>query len=232
MVNLLKSEFYKLFHSRSFWGIGLFNLFLSSVLLLDSKSVTANLLLASLYNIPLLYFLTIVFNALFVGDDFGKRTLHSYVNAGQKRGTILFTKALVYQAACILILVFPLCVHSLFGVFVLKESIVFTEGIFITGVVILMGIAAMCILPFFFAFLFRDMGRTLAIPMILFFLMIFLLNGGKAQTIGTILPMGQLRLVSLQQFPVSGVAFAGIDFVWVSVLYLMAYFVFRRSDLK
>ena len=31
MSNLLKAEFYKLFHSWYFWGIGLFNLLLSSV---------------------------------------------------------------------------------------------------------------------------------------------------------------------------------------------------------
>ena len=63
MSNLLKAEFYKLFHSRYFWGIGLFNFLLSSILLLDSYGETANLFLASLYNIPLLYFLTIVFAA-------------------------------------------------------------------------------------------------------------------------------------------------------------------------
>ena len=34
MLNLLNTEFYKLFHSRYFWGIVAFNLFLSSVLLL------------------------------------------------------------------------------------------------------------------------------------------------------------------------------------------------------
>ena len=39
MSNLLKAEFYKLFHSWYFWGIGLFNLLLSSVLLLDSVTI-------------------------------------------------------------------------------------------------------------------------------------------------------------------------------------------------
>ena len=43
MSNLLKAEFYKLFHSWYFWGIGLFNLLLSSVLLLDSVGETTNL---------------------------------------------------------------------------------------------------------------------------------------------------------------------------------------------
>lgn len=37
MSNLLKTELYKLFHSWYFWGIGIFNLFLSTILLLDSK---------------------------------------------------------------------------------------------------------------------------------------------------------------------------------------------------
>ena len=53
MSNLLKTELYKLFHSWYFWGIGIFNLLLSSILLLDSKERSSNLIMASLYNIPL-----------------------------------------------------------------------------------------------------------------------------------------------------------------------------------
>lgn len=56
MLNLLNAEFYKLFHSRYFWGIVAFNLFLSSVLLLDSIGETSSLFFASLYNVPILYF--------------------------------------------------------------------------------------------------------------------------------------------------------------------------------
>lgn len=48
MSNLLKAEFYKLFHSWYFWGIGLFNLLLSSVLLLDSVGETSNLFFESM----------------------------------------------------------------------------------------------------------------------------------------------------------------------------------------
>lgn len=64
MLNLLNTEFYKLFHSRYFWGIVTFNLFLSSVLLLDSIGETSSLFFASLYNVPILFFLAIVFSAL------------------------------------------------------------------------------------------------------------------------------------------------------------------------
>ena len=51
MSNLLKTELYKLFHSWYFWGIGIFNLLLSSILLLDSKERSSNLIMASLYQI-------------------------------------------------------------------------------------------------------------------------------------------------------------------------------------
>lgn len=117
MSNLLKAEFYKLFHCWYFWGIGLFNLLLSSVLLLDSVEETSNLFFASIYNMPILYFLTIIFSALFVGNDFGRRTLQSYINAGHRRGKILFAKLVVHQIACMVILSFPLLLHSIIGTF-------------------------------------------------------------------------------------------------------------------
>lgn len=113
MLNLLNAEFYKLFHSRYFWGIVAFNLFLSSVLLLDSIGETSSLFFASLYNVPILYFLAIVFSALFVGNDFGQRTLQSYINAGHNRGQILLAKLAAYQIACMTILALPLLVHEL-----------------------------------------------------------------------------------------------------------------------
>ena len=69
MSNLLKTELYKLFHSWYFWGIGIFNILLSSILLLDSKERSSNLIMASLYNIPLLYFLIIVFIYFSGGDQ-------------------------------------------------------------------------------------------------------------------------------------------------------------------
>ena len=107
MSNLLKTEIYKLFHSWYFWGIGIFNLLLSSILLLDSKECSSNLIMASLYNIPLLYFLIIVFIALFIGSDFSGRTLNTYITAGHKRSSIFRVKLIVSQIGCIIILVFP-----------------------------------------------------------------------------------------------------------------------------
>lgn len=128
MLNLLNAEFYKLFHSRYFWGIVAFNLFLSSVLLLDSIGETSSLFFASLYNVPILYFLAIVFSALFVGNDFGQRTLQSYINAGHNRGQILLAKLAAYQIACMTILALPLLVHGLIGGLCFKENFVSISG--------------------------------------------------------------------------------------------------------
>ena len=220
MSNLLKAEFYKLFHSWYFWGIGLFNLLLSRE--------TSNLFFASIYNMPILYFLTIIFSALFVGNDFGRRTLQSYINAGHRRGKILFAKLVVHQIACIVILSFPLLLHSIIGTFVTKGALA-SIGIV---VMVIASQFAMCLLPFFFAFIFRDIGKSMAVPMVLFFLMVFLMNGDQVQLISQILPMGQLRLMALQQSNISGGQFMFSDFLWVLALCLGTYLWFRRSDLK
>lgn len=232
MLNLLNTEFYKLFHSRYFWGIVAFNLFLSSVLLLDSIGETSSLFFASLYNVPILFFLAIVFSALFVGNDFGQRTLQSYIFAGHNRGQILLAKLVAYQIACMTILALPLLVHGLIGGICFKESFVSVSGNLYTVLAVLASLFAMCLLPFFFAFLFRDIGKTLAVPMVLFFLMIFLMNGDQALFISRILPMGQLRLIALQQFIPSMVQFVFTDFLWIFILYFGAYLGFRHSDLK
>lgn len=177
---------------------------------------------------PILYFLTIIFSALFVGNDFGRRTLQSYINVGHRRGKILFAKLVVHQIACMVILSFPLLLHSIIGTFVTKGALA-SIGIV---VMVIASQFAMCLLPFFFAFIFRDIGKSMAVPMVLFFLMVFLMNGDQAQLISQILPMGQLRLMALQQSNISGGQFMFSDFLWVLALCLGTYLWFRRSDLK
>ena len=122
MSNLLKTELYKLFHSWYFWGIGIFNLLLSSILLLDSKECSSNLIMASLYNIPLLYFLIIVFIALFIGSDFSGRTLNTYITAGHKRSSIFRVKLIVSQIGCISFWYFHYLYMELLVNFILEKN--------------------------------------------------------------------------------------------------------------
>ena len=231
MSNLLKTELYKLFHSWYFWGIGIFNLFLSTILLLDSKGKSSNLIMASLYNVPLLYFLIIVFIALFIGSDLGRRTLNTYITAGHKRSSIFRVKLIVSQIGCIIILIFPLLMHGVISQFCMKEKFIWGDNGYTILLVTLLAMITMCTLPIFLAFIFRDMGRTLAISMVLFFVMIFFMNSEYAQTIIKILPMGQLRLISLQKF-YSIDFFLLVDFLWNVILYMVAGNVFLHTDLK
>ena len=231
MTDLLKAEFYKLSRSRSFWGMALFSLILSSILLLDSKPLVFGLFHASLYNTPLLYFLAIVFAALFVGEDFSERTLHGFVSAGHKRSSVLLAKTIVYQASCAFLLVLPLLVHGLAGL-IGNGGPRFSSGILAEGAVILSSVFAMCMLPVFCAFIFQDVARTLAVPMAVYFLMVIALNSGHSKAFAAVLPMGQLRLLAMREPMISKTAFFCVDALWIVLLYTGAYVSFRRCDLK
>lgn len=228
MVNLLKAEIYKLVHSQSFLILEVLSFLLYGVLLLDSKGLTTDFFCAALYNTPLLYFLIIIFTALFVGNDFGQRTLHTYIYTGHKRSSILFAKTFIYIIACMILLLLPVVFYGIVGIlkFNLPICINWTD-VFI----ILISTVAMCFLPFILAIIFRDTGRSLAVSITIFFLMIFVMNGNHAQQIGMFLPMGQFRLIVLQQnsflLPI-----IPVDILWILVLYFGAVVIFNRSNLK
>ena len=231
MNNLLKTEFYKLKHSFSFWCLILFSFILGSLLLMDSIRLTDNLWNASLYNSPLLYFLIIVFAALFIGEDFGNRTLHSFISAGHKRSTILFAKTISYLTAGTAVLVVPLVIHGAADIIITGKNM-YLQRHFLTDLpIIFTAVLAMAMLPLLCAIVFKDIGRTMAVPMMLYFLTIFALNSSYAGRITLLFPMGQLRLLSLNELPVSGLAVIGIDIIWIVILYICAYIGFYRADL-
>ena len=231
MTDLLKAEFYKLSRSRSFWGITLFSLLLGSVLLLDSIAITDGLVNASLFNTPLLYFLSIVFGSLFVGADFAEQTLHSFVSAGHKRSSVLFAKTAAYQAAGLLILGLPLVIHLVLGILTGNGSRIVLAQFFSDAALLFAALIAMGMLPLVCGFIFRDIGRTLGVPIVLYLIMIFLLNGDSVRKTAVFLPMGQLRLLALNDLPVSKLILIGIDLLWTALLYAAAYGSFCHSDL-
>lgn len=177
------------------------------------------------------YFLIIVFIALFIGNDLGGRTLNAYLTAGHKRGYVFWAKVMVSQIGCILILTVPLLIHEIIGRFGMKERFLEISGTFTVAFQILFVVITMCALPVVLAFVFRDMGKTLAVSMVLFFLMIFLMNGQHAESLIRILPMGQLRLIALQKFDRTTVPLS-LDFLWMFILYYSAGRIFLHADLK
>ncbi|OPJ60020.1 ABC transporter permease [Clostridium oryzae] len=235
MNNLLKCEMYKLWHNRSFWVMLLFSIVLESLMILDSHVValTSGLFYASLYNMPLLYLLITIFAALFVGEDFVNRTLHSFISAGHRRGAVMVAKMVTYLVASVLILLVPLIIDGFAGTFAsLKFANVSAMKMLSDCLVVLFSILAMGMLPLLASFFFRDVGKTLLIPMIAFFLMIFILNGDSTKIFATILPMGQLRLLSVNQLPISNISVIGIDILWIVGMFAIAYIQFDKLDIK
>lgn len=232
MHNLLKTEFYKLARTRSFWGLLIFSITLGSILLLDNALPVAasGCFYSSLYNTPLLYFIPIIFGGLFIGEDFNSRTLYTYVSAGHRRGTTLCAKAVSYLTACICLLTAPLLFDSLIGIIFLGYQDGFTCRA-AEELVILTAICAMAMLPFLCAFLFKDIGKTTAVPMALYFLMLFLLNGNNSKILAVFLPIGQLRLISLHQSSAACLWMTAVDLGWIILCGAGAWAAFHRCDL-
>ena len=234
MNQLFKSEFYKLIRQKSFGGLTVFSCLLSSILLLDGSFPTdvQAFFDHALYALPLLYVLIMVFGALFVGKDFDTRTIQAYVCAGHKRGNILLAKVIVLLVGCAAILFFPLILHTVTGYILYGIPGSGTTLILMKSAMALWIICAMGMLPCLFAFLFKDVGKALTLPLILYFLMLFLLNGRHYRLMAVFLPMGQLRLLSLNQLSGFYVSAFSTDCIWIIVCYSLAYWNFSRADLK
>lgn len=235
MAQLLKAEFYKLGHQKSFPGLLAFSLLLGSLMMLDRKqpASAADCFACALYNTPLLYFLSIILCPLFVGTDFENRTLHAAVTAGHRRLSLFFAKGIVFLTASSCILIAPLSAAALAG------RLLFGGSCFSGAarpaaevVVILMAVCAMGSLPFFLAFVCRDVGKALSLGMGAFFLMIFLLNLPGAQFLAPFLPMGQLRLLSLGKLSMAFTQFFFVDAAWIILCFAGAGAIFCRADLK
>lgn len=233
MYNLLKSEFYKLLRHKGFWGLLAFSLILGSIMLLDRDLPVnaADCFDSSLHNMPLLYFLVIIFGALFIGEDFSHRAFHSYIGAGHQRGHVLLAKTLSFLSAGAILLAAPMLLDCLICYMVTKEAGSLALLPF-SGLLIPAAVCAMGMLPLMAAFLFKDVGKTLAVPMGLLFIMIFLLNGDTAHTLALFLPIGQLRLLSLHELSVPCGLLAAIDVVWIVLGYAGSYLAFYHSDLQ
>lgn len=114
---------------------------------------------------------------------------------------------------CIIILVFPLFVHGIISQFYIGEKLFWNDSTYTMVLLTLFAMITLCALPIFFAFIFRDMGKTLSSFKDFIFCYDFLLNSESAQIISRIIPMGQLRLISLQKVYSTNFCLL-VDFLW------------------
>lgn len=234
MSSLLRAEFYKLGKLKSFWGLIVSSWLLNSILMLDDglPANVSSFFDHSLHTTPLLYVLIMIFGALFIGADFDHRTIQNYIAAGHKRNFIMFSKIIVHLIGCISILFVPLLVSIVTGCILFGIPDSGFAPLLLKSLQTIWIICAMGMLPCLSAFLFKDTGRTLTIPLILYFIMLFLLNGEHYDLMAVLLPMGQLRLLSSNQFSGHSILAVLIDCVWIIGCFLWIYRNFSRTDLK
>ncbi|HEX3027308.1 MAG TPA: hypothetical protein VHR42_08820 [Clostridia bacterium] len=236
MGRLLHAEFYKLVHDKIYWitftAILLFNMILlsgSSVLSFTGQEALAESMEKEIVTI----LIVCIYEGLFIGDDFAGRTLYHSLSAGKSRSSVLFAKSAVSLiAADGLLFFFPLLliltctVKNGWGAsaFVQPQRMIsMTIAFLILGFAVggISLLAAVC---------FRDVGRTIGIPILLYFFMILLLNGSASPVFSRILPVGILVLLANGSVsPYYGIL---IGTLWIAVLEAVSILIFRRSELR
>lgn len=236
MGRLLHAEFYKLGHDKIYWitfaAILLFNMILlsgSSVLNFTGQEVLAESIKKEIVTI----LIVCIYEGLFIGDDFAGRTLYHSLSAGKSRSSVLFAKSAVSLiAADGLLFFFPLLliltctVKNGWGssALVQPQSLIFLAAAFLILGFAVGGISLLA------AVCFRDVGRTIGIPILLYFFMIMLLNGPASLLFSRILPVGILVLLASGSVsPAYGIL---IGTLWIAVLGTVSILIFRRAELR
>lgn len=236
MGRLLHAEFYKLLHDRIYWiasaAILLFNTILlsgSSVLSLTGKEALPESMKKEIATV----LIVCIYEGLFLGDDFANRTLYHGLSAGKSRSCVLFAKSAVSLiAADGLLFFFPLLlvltctVRNGWGAPTSAQS---QNPIFIIAAFLILGFAVGAV-SLLASVCFRDVGRTIGIPILLYFLMILLLNGPAAPAFARILPVGLLVLLSNGSVsPAYGIL---LGLLWAAALEAVSILIFRRAELR
>ncbi|MEK4849335.1 hypothetical protein NST04_05570 [Paenibacillus sp. FSL H7-0756] len=234
MYCLIKAELYKLVHDKSFFILSALSVMLGSFLMLDQGQLTGNdSVSASLYNAPILMLLTCVFGALYLGKDFADHTLYHMICAGHSRNHVFFSKAILFIVGSNIILLLQpiLCIayntgsHG-WGSHPFGSDFSKVIALFFTTAVLN---AAMCGISLLTAFICKDIGKTLSIPALVYFLNIFLLNGPNAKAIAHFIPLGQLRLLIEDSSSIGTALLVGI--IFLMCFCLAAVRIFNRSEL-
>ncbi len=237
MGRLLHTEFYKLFHDKIYWitfaALVLFQMILfsgSPVLNLTGQMA----LTESMNKIIATILIVCIYGGLFLGDDFASRTLYHGLTAGKSRNSVLFAKAIVYAiAADGLLFLFPILLVLICTIRNGWSNIVSAEIplnlVFTAAAYLILGFAVSA-LSLLAAACFRDVGRTIGIPILLYFVMILLLNSSNAPTFSHILPIG--TLVLLADGSVSPVYGMSLGIAWLVPLEAISVLVFRRAELR
>lgn len=175
-----------------------------------------------------------IYGGLFIGGDFADRTLYHALLAGKDRVTVLLAKAIVFFIAndvilfiFPLLLVIPCAARNGWGPAPSGGMMLHFGGLIAAFLVLGFAIGAISLLA---AVCFRDVGRTIGVPIVLYFMMILLLNGPYAAELAHVFPAGILVLLADGTVSSAYGILAGI--VWLIFLFVISSLIFRHAELN
>lgn len=239
MINLLRTEFYKMFRSKSFWVILIISTVLGIMMSQDGKAHVAKdeIISISFYCTCILTLFPILLGALSFGNDFINRTINNEVSAGHNRLKIFFCKVIVYFIGVdFIILIAPFVnlilnysLHSIHHEFI-NEGGILIKTFFITA---LLGMAASSVI-IFIAFIFRDVGKTVGISVFMYILNIQILASSSVKTtLLRFLPLSQMRLILYRPLIKGQFEEAGLVSIATIVFFLAcSYLCFKKAELR
>lgn len=235
MGKLLHAERYKLFHDKIFLITLVIVVAVNMIIVsgnatfgMSGSKVLPEIMRKEIFTV----LISCIYGGLFIGSDFTDRTLYHGLMTGKSRIAVLFTKAGIYFLATDAILfIFPLLIFLICtarnGLGIPFPTILHLIGTVAALLILGFAIGAFSLLA---AVCFRDVGRTIGIPILLYFVMILLLNSSYSAALARILPVG--IMVLLVNNTVSSAYGILLGIIWTVALFLVSALIFRRAELR
>lgn len=237
MGKLLCSEKYKLLRDKIYWitlaAVVLFNVMLFSGT--EALHFSGDKALTEVMKKEIITaMITCIFGGLSIGGDFADRTLYHGLMVGKSRNSVLFAKSIVFAVAADgLLFLFPLLfvltctIKNGWGMAVSREMVFQPIATVLALLILGFAISEVSLLA---AVCFRDVGRTIGVPIIWYFVMILFLNSADAPVFSRIFPIGILILVSDGTVPAAYGMLLGA--IWSGLLVVLSALIFRRAELR
>lgn len=237
MGNLLHAEWYKLLHDRIFWVTSAVVILLNVIIFSGNSILNRSGLQAlkiSMTKEIISAMIACIYGGLFIGGDFIDRTFYHGLMAGKSRSFALWAKLIVFAVATdVLLFLYPflyvlVCtIKNGWGETASAGLILHMVSIVAALLVLGFAISTVSLLA---AVCFRDVGRTIGIPIVLYFAVIVLLNSTCSSTFFRIFPISTLILVT--DSTVSPAYGIGLGIVWMGLLSVASILIFRRTELR
>ncbi|MBA8980796.1 ABC transporter permease [Clostridium saccharobutylicum] len=181
----------------------------------------------------------ILLGAISFGNDFLDRTINNTVCAGHSRFQIFVCKVSAYFIGVNLVILFSPIVNVILNIILHRYTTVYfiNEGNILAKTIIttsLLGMA-MSSISIFAAFIFRDIGKTVGISVVIYFINISLLNSTNdiRTTIFRFLPLAQARLILYRPLIRNQFKEAGLIGIITILFFLsISYFCFKKTELR